>query len=94
MNAWITFGAAVVGGAVAAIAALGGVALGQRGENARATKLDQQRLRDAKAERLRRLYEPFVEFAMALRQIASEKVRRARRRHPGGAGRQAPKAAR
>jgi len=62
-----------VGGAVAAAAALGGVALGQRGENSRASKVDQQRLRDAKAERLRRLYEPFVEFALALRQIAYEK---------------------
>ena len=30
-------------------------------------------MRDAKAERLRRVYEPFVEFALALRQIAYEK---------------------
>ena len=73
MSAWVTFGASVVGGAVAATAALGGVALGQRGENLRATKVDQQRLRDAKGDRLRRLYEPFVEFALALRQIAYEK---------------------
>lgn len=73
MSAWVTFGASVVGGAVAAAAALGGVALGQRGENSRATKQDQQGLRDAKADRLRRLYEPFVEFALALRQIAYEK---------------------
>ena|SRR5579883_3356549 len=73
MSAWVTFGASVVGGAVAAAAALGGVALGQRGENRRATKQDQQGLRDAKADRLRRLYEPFVEFALALRQVAYEK---------------------
>lgn len=62
-----------MGGAVAAAAALGGVALGQRGENARAKKQDEQRLRDAKADRLRRLYEPLIEFALTLRQIASEK---------------------
>ena len=73
MSVWVTFGASVVGGAVAAAAALGGVALGQRGENARAKKQDQQGLRDAKADRLRRLYEPFVEFAIALRQVAYEK---------------------
>jgi hypothetical protein len=59
--------------ASSATAALGGVALGQRGENRRATKRDQQGLRDAKADRLRRLYEPFVEFALALRQVAYEK---------------------
>lgn len=35
--------------------------------------MDQQRLRDAKADRLRRVYEPFVEFALALRQVAHEK---------------------
>lgn len=49
------------------------MALGQRGENARSKKQDQQRLRDVKTDRLRRLYEPFVEFALALRQIAYEK---------------------
>jgi hypothetical protein len=73
MSDWVAFGSAVVGGAVAASAALGGVALGQRGENRRAVKVDQQRLRDAKAERLRVLYKPFVEFAMLLRQVTSEK---------------------
>ncbi len=73
MNDWVTFGSAVVGGAVAAAAALGGVTLGQRGEDRRATIRDQQHLRDAKAERLRKLYEPFVEFAMLLRQVAHEK---------------------
>lgn len=73
MSAWVTFGASVVGGAVAAAAALGGVAIGQRGESRRATKKDQQGLRDAKADRLRRLYEPFVEFALALQQVAYEK---------------------
>ena len=73
MSNWTSFGASIVGGLVAATAALGAVALGQRHENRRATRLDQQRLRDAKAERLRRLYEPFVEFSMLLRQVATEK---------------------
>lgn len=73
MSAWLAFGASVVGGAVAATAALGGVVLGQRGKNRRATNADRQRLRDLKAERLRRLYEPFVEFAMLLQQVTREK---------------------
>lgn len=73
MSIWVTFAASVVGGVVAAGAALGGIALAQRGENRRAAKADAQRLRDAKAERLRRLYEPLVEFALVLRQIAAEK---------------------
>ncbi|WP_298346682.1 hypothetical protein [Ferrimicrobium sp.] len=73
MSVWVTFGASVVGGTVAAAAALGGVAIGQRGENTRANRQDQQRLRDAKADRLRHLYEPLVKFAMALRQVALEK---------------------
>jgi hypothetical protein len=74
MSAWLDFGASVVGGAVAATAALGGVALGQRGENKRLTRADRQHLRDVKGERLRTLYEPFVEFAMLLQQVASEKA--------------------
>jgi hypothetical protein len=73
MSAWLDFGASVVGGAVAATAALGGVALGQRGENKRLTRADRQHLRDVKSERLRTLYEPFVKFAMLLQQIAKEK---------------------
>ena len=73
MSAWLDFGASVVGGAVAATAALGGVALGQRGENKRLTRADRQHLRDMKGERLRKLYEPFVEFAMVLEQVAREK---------------------
>lgn len=73
VNPLITFGASIVGGAVAAAAALGGIAVRQRGDDARATKADQQRLRDAKADRLRRLYEPFVEFALVLEQTAREK---------------------
>jgi hypothetical protein len=73
VSASVTFGASVIGGAVAAVAALGGVAIGQRGENARATRADKQGLRDAKSGRLRRLYEPFMEFAMLLQQVASEK---------------------
>lgn len=73
MSAWLAFGASVVGGAVAATAALGGVVVGRRGENRRASNTDRQRQRDLKAERLRRLYEPFVEFAMLLQQVAKEK---------------------
>jgi hypothetical protein len=73
MSAWLDFGASVVGGAVAAAAALGGVALGQRGENTRLTKADRQHLRDLKCERLRKLYEPLVKFAMLLQQVAKEK---------------------
>lgn len=74
MNAWVTLGASVLGGVVAAAAALGGVAIAQRGENARATKSDRQGLRDQKAERLRRLYEPLVEFSLVLQQVAREKA--------------------
>jgi hypothetical protein len=74
MSAWLDFGASVVGGAVAAVAALGGVALGQRGENKRLTRADRQHLRDLKGDRLRTLYEPFVEFAMLLQQVATEKA--------------------
>jgi len=74
MSGWVTFGASVVGGAVAAAAALGAVALGQRGENSRASKADQQWLRDRKGERLRHLYEPFVEFGLLLQQVAREKA--------------------
>lgn len=73
MSAWLDFGASIVGGAVAATAALGGVALGQRGENTRLTRADRQHLRDMKGERLRTLYEPFVKFAMLLQQVAKEK---------------------
>ena len=73
-DAWLSFGASVVGGAVAAAAALGGVMIVQRNENARARKIDQQRLRDLKAKRLRRLYKPFIEFALVLEQVAREKA--------------------
>ena len=72
MSSWVAFVASVVGGAVAASAALGGVLLVQRGEDRRATALDKQRLRDAKAERLRRLYEPLMKFALVLKRVARE----------------------
>ena len=55
-------------------AALGGVALTQRAETKRARAADQRRIRDAKAERLRRLYEPYVKFAMLLQQVAREQA--------------------
>ena len=53
MNEWVVLGASVIGGAVAAAAALGGVAIGQQAEDARAHNKDRQRLRDRKADRLR-----------------------------------------
>jgi len=73
MCAWLTLGASVICGVIVATAALGGVAHGQWGEKRRATERDQQGLRGAKVDRLGRLYESFVEFALALRQVAYEK---------------------
>lgn len=77
----LLYGASGLGGA---ILVFGGVYVSQRGENRRAAiahegenerarKAAEQRLRDVKSERLRRLYEPLVKFSIVLTQIAKEK---------------------
>lgn len=45
----------------------------QRNENRRAKQRDLQQLRDQKAERLRTLYPPLIEFSSALQQVVREK---------------------
>lgn len=62
-----------LGGLVAAAAAVMGIALTQRSEDMRLVLADRQHLRDAKAERLRRLYEPLLSFAMVLDGVVKQK---------------------
>jgi hypothetical protein len=66
MNSWVAFASGM-------FATLAGVWLTQHGENRRALRADRQHLRDEKAKRLRRLYEPFVKVALLLPQVARAK---------------------
>lgn len=56
-----------------AAATLVGIRLGQGAEDRRLSLSDRQRLRDIKAERLRRLYEPLLKFGLYLQQAVREK---------------------
>ena len=73
MSDFVAFGASVVGGAIVAASTLGGLAIRQRGDADRSRIADRQHLRDVKADRLRRVYEPLVAFVLMLQQVVNEK---------------------
>lgn len=65
--------ASILGGLIVAVATLAGIRLGQGAEDRRMALVDQQRLRDVKAVRLRELYEPLLRFGLLLRRVVHEK---------------------
>ncbi len=65
--------ASILGGLIVAVATLAGIRLGQGAEDRRLALSDQQLLREVKAERLRRIYEPLLKFGLLLQQVVHEK---------------------